>query len=66
MPSRTGVAIDWSPLTVGCSLGFPPFYGAPARMTSNRPIMTTMNDNARDGYWLMASDGGVFSFHVPF
>ena len=31
-----------------------------------RPIVTTNNDNDGDGYWLVASDGGVFSFHAPF
>jgi hypothetical protein len=25
-----------------------------------------VNYNATDGYWLVASDGGVFSGHAPF
>jgi len=25
-----------------------------------------VNDDATDGYWLIASDGGVFSGHAPF
>ena len=43
-----------------------PFYGGTGLMRLNRPIVATINDNDGDGYWLVASDGGVFSFHAPF
>jgi hypothetical protein len=29
-------------------------------------MIAGVNDNAGDGYWMMASDGGVFSFNAPF
>ena len=32
----------------------------------NRPIVGIAADPATDGYWLVASDGGIFSFGAPF
>ena len=32
----------------------------------NRPIISMTTDPATGGYWLLAADGGVFSFHAPF
>jgi len=29
-------------------------------------VITGLDDNSGDGYWLIASDGGVFSFNAPF
>jgi cell wall-associated NlpC family hydrolase len=38
-----------------------PSFGAPSGPL-NRPIVTAVPDHARAGYWLVASDGGVFSY----
>ncbi len=34
--------------------------------TSSHPMVATATDSATGGYWLVASDGGVFSFNAPF
>jgi N-acetylmuramoyl-L-alanine amidase len=34
--------------------------------TSLHPVVATASDLATDGYWLTASDGGVFAFGAPF
>ena len=31
----------------------------------NEPVIAGLNDNSYDGYWLVASDGGVFTFSPP-
>jgi cell wall-associated NlpC family hydrolase len=38
-----------------------PSYGSPAGPL-NRPLVTAVADHAQTGYWLVASDGGVFSY----
>jgi len=35
-------------------------------MHINRPVVGMAVDNATSGYWLVASDGGVFAFNAPF
>jgi hypothetical protein len=35
-------------------------------MTLNKPIVGMAADPATGGYWLVASDGGIFSFNAPF
>ena len=32
----------------------------------DKPIVGVAPDPATGGYWLVASDGGVFSFNAPF
>jgi hypothetical protein len=32
----------------------------------NAPIVGMATDSATGGYWLVASDGGIFSFNAPF
>ena len=34
-------------------------------MTLNKPIVGMAADRATGGYWLVASDGGIFSFNAP-
>jgi hypothetical protein len=29
-------------------------------------VIAGIENNAGDGYWMVASDGGVFSFNAPF
>ncbi len=41
--------------------------GAPAgEPTSAHPVVAMASDRATGGYWMVASDGGVFSFDAPF
>ena len=35
-------------------------------MHLNQPIVGMVEEQATGGYWLVASDGGVFSFNAPF
>jgi hypothetical protein len=32
----------------------------------NKPVVGMTVDPATGGYWLVASDGGIFSFNAPF
>jgi hypothetical protein len=41
-------------------------YGALTGTRLNRPIVGMAVDPATGGYWLVASDGGVFTFNAPF
>lgn len=41
-------------------------YGSMTGMTLNKPIVGIAVDRTTGGYWLVASDGGVFAFNAPF
>ncbi len=41
-------------------------YGALSGVTLNRPVVGITADLATGGYWLVASDGGIFGFNAPF
>ncbi len=41
-------------------------YGAMTGHALNKPIVGMAVDRTTGGYWLVASDGGVFSFNAPF
>ena len=42
------------------------FWGSTGGIRLNAPIMGMAADDATGGYWLVGSDGGVFSFDAPF
>jgi hypothetical protein len=42
------------------------FYGDVHGTTLNFPVVGMAVDNQSGGYWLVAEDGGVFSFNAPF
>ena len=47
----------------GCSrLATPAFYGSTGGVALNRPIVGMASTPSGRGYWLVASDGGVFTF----
>jgi hypothetical protein len=48
------------------SFGNAQFWGSTGSLTLNKPIVGMAADPATGGYWLVASDGGVFSFNAPF
>ena len=35
-------------------------------MVLNKPVVGMATDAATGGYWLVASDGGIFAFNAPF
>ena len=41
-------------------------YGAMTGQHLNKPIVGMAVDRTTGGYWLVASDGGIFSFNAPF
>ena len=41
-------------------------YGALTGTHLNQPIVAITVDQASGGYWLVATDGGIFSFNAPF
>jgi hypothetical protein len=48
------------------SFGDAGFWGSTGAVRLNAPVVGMAADPATDGYWLVAADGGVFSFHAPF
>jgi hypothetical protein len=42
------------------------FLGSTGSIHLNRPIVGLADNAANGGYWLVASDGGIFSFGAPF
>ncbi len=60
---RRAAATGWWPATAASSpSGTPPSTGAPVAMHLNQPIVGMAADQTGGGYWLVASDGGIFSF----
>ena len=59
MPRGTGS----SPVTAVCSpIGDAAFYGSTGALTLNKPIVAMAPTPDGKGYWLVASDGGIFTF----
>lgn len=57
----------WWPRTAECSpKGDAHFYGSMGGRPLNQPIVGMAVDQATGGYWLVAADGGIFSFDAPF
>ena len=53
----------WSPPTAACSIsGTPHFYGSIGGQHLNAPVVGIAATSDGQGYWLVASDGGVFPF----
>jgi hypothetical protein len=48
------------------SFGDAKFQGSEGGATLHAPIVGTAFDNASGGYWLVGSDGGIFTFNAPF
>ena len=42
------------------------FYGSTGGITLNKPVVGMAVDPNTGGYWLVAGDGGIFSFNAPF
>ena len=55
-----------SPVTDAAQLGHGHLASAPARPLGNAPVVAVAADQMTGGYWLAASDGGVFAFNAPF
>ncbi len=62
-PRRTARATGWSPPTAASSPSVTPrFAGSTGGMHLNAPIVGMAATPDGKGYWLVASDGGVFAF----
>ena len=48
------------------AFGTAPFYGSMGGVSLAKPVVGAALDPETGGYWLVASDGGVFAFHAPF
>jgi hypothetical protein len=48
------------------AFGAAPFYGSMGGVPLAKPVVGAALDPETGGYWLVASDGGVFAFHAPF
>jgi hypothetical protein len=48
------------------SYGDAHFYGSMGGVRLNKPVVGMAADYATGGYWLVAADGGIFSFNAPF
>jgi hypothetical protein len=48
------------------AFGAAPCYGAMTGTRLNLPVVGMAIDKSTGGYWLVASDGGIFSFNAPF
>ena len=48
------------------AFGAAPFYGSMGGVSLAKPVVGAALDPKTGGYWLVASDGGVFAFHAPF
>ena len=60
---RPATATGWSPPTAASSASVtPPSTGRPGPSALNRPIVGMASTPSGHGYWLVASDGGIFSF----
>jgi hypothetical protein len=42
------------------------FYGSMGGRKLNAPVQSLVPDGDGAGYWLVASDGGIFAFDAPF
>ena len=61
--ARTARATGWSPPTAASSAtAMPASTGRPAAIHLNQPIVGMAPTPDGKGYWLVASDGGVFSY----
>ncbi len=62
-PPPTARATGWSPPTAASSpSATPPSTAPPARIHLNKPIVGMAATPDGKGYWLVASDGGIFTF----
>ena len=48
------------------ALGDAHYQGSMGNIKLNKPVQSIVVDPDGEGYWLVASDGGVFSFKAPF
>ena len=61
--ARREVAIGWSPPTGGSStIGDAAFDGSAGSIALNEPIVGMEANPSGGGYWLVASDGGIFNY----
>ena len=66
-PPRRARATTWSASDGGIfTFGDADFDGSMGGKPLNAPVQSLVPDGDGDGYWLVASDGGIFAFDAPF
>ena len=64
---RQGATGWWPPTAASSAYGDAQFYGSTGSIRLNKPIVGMLAGPGGDGYFLVASDGGVFSYgSAPF
>ena len=61
-PTRPPAATGWWPPTAGSSASAPPSSARPGGRPSTAPVVGMAATGEGGGYWLVAADGGVFTF----
>ena len=61
-PDRRVPGTGWSRPTAASSRSTAPFYGSTGNICSTGPWSAWPRRPTRHGYWLVASDGGIFGF----
>ena len=65
-PRRAGATGAWPPTAGIFSFGDAQFFGSMGGQHLNQPIVGMAAPPATQGYWLVAGDGGIFTFNTPF
>ena len=67
LPVASGGAAPTARATTSVpSAGIGSHVAVPGEPTSSHPVVALTTDPVTGGYWVVASDGGVFSFDAPF
>lgn len=61
-PSRSSAAAQTQVPETVVTIGDAPFFGSTAGAVLNKPLVGMAARPSGDGYWQVASDGGIFSF----
>ena len=61
-PPRAGTATGSSPPGAGCWRSVTPAFGDLSALTLNGPVLDSIPTPSGRGYYMVASDGGIFSF----
>ena len=61
-PCPKAAGTGWWPLTAGCSPSATRLFGSMGGQRISKPVVAIVAGPGSGGYWLLASDGGLFSF----
>ena len=61
-PPTAGATGWWPPTAASSAFGDARFYGSTGNIALNKPVVGMATSLTGRGYWLVASDGGIFSY----